>query len=158
MIFATMGTQIPFDRFLRMLDQVAPLLKGEQIIAQTIPGHYKPTNFETVGLIGTELFTRYIESARIIVSHAGMGTIINALTARKPIVVVPRMASLGEHRNEHQLATARRLGEMGFVHVANDATQLLDALTTDSLQKLRTIADTAPASMVRAISGALDKN
>lgn len=157
MIFATMGTQIPFDRFLRMLDQVAPLLKGEQIIAQTIPGHYKPANFETVGLIGPELFTRYIESARIIVSHAGMGTIINALTAHKHIVVVPRMASLGEHRNDHQLATARRLGEMGFVHVANDATQLLDALTTDSLQNLRTIADTAPDSMVCAISRALDK-
>ncbi len=155
MIFATMGTQIPFDRFLRMLDQVAPLLKGEQIIAQTIEGHYKPKNFETVGLIGPELFSRYVESARIVVSHAGMGTIISALTARRPIVVVPRKASLGEHRNEHQLATARRLKDMGFVHVADDATQLLDALNPDRSHPLPTIADDAPAPMVEAIAEAL---
>ena len=155
MIFATMGTQIPFDRFLRMLDQVAPLLKGERIIAQTIPGAYKPENFETVGLIAPELFKRYIDEARVVVSHAGMGTIISALTARKPIVVVPRRASLGEHRNEHQLATAGRLSEMGFVHVAHDATALLDFLTNNTPQTLRTIADTAPAKMVAEITRSL---
>lgn len=154
MIFATMGTQIPFDRFLRMLDQVAPLLNGEQIIAQTISGTYKPTNFETVGLIGPELFNRYISSARVIVAHAGMGTIISALTAHKPIVVVPRIAAQGEHRNEHQLATARRLSEMGLIHVAENATALLDFLNSDPTS-LRTIAATAPKEMVETISKAL---
>ena len=34
MIFATTGTQLPFDRFIRMLDDLAPLI-DEEIIAQT---------------------------------------------------------------------------------------------------------------------------
>ena len=37
---------------------------------------------------------------------------------------MPRVAALGEHRNEHQLATARRFGELGRVHVAADEHQL----------------------------------
>jgi hypothetical protein len=37
---------------------------------------------------------------------------------------MPRRASLGEQRNEHQLATARRLSELGKINVAMDETEL----------------------------------
>lgn len=151
MIFATMGTQIPFDRFLKMLDDIAPSLNGEKIIAQTIPGVYKPVNFEHVGMLKPDIFSQYIKDARIIISHAGMGSIISALVAKKPIVVVPRIAALGEHRNEHQLATAHRLGEMGFVHVANDSSELLKFVDPSFPHKLRTISEYAPPQMVDAI-------
>jgi hypothetical protein len=41
---------------------------------------------------------------------------------------MPRRASLGEHRNDHQLATARALAARGQVRVALDETQLGEAL------------------------------
>jgi hypothetical protein len=42
--------------------------------------------------------------------------------------VVPRIAALGEHRNEHQMATAKRFAELGKVNVAFDTAELPAAL------------------------------
>lgn len=41
MIFATIGTQAPFDRFIKILDEIAPM-SNELIIAQTYKGRYQP--------------------------------------------------------------------------------------------------------------------
>jgi hypothetical protein len=41
---------------------------------------------------------------------------------------MPKLARLGEHRNEHQLATARRMMSMGNVTVAFDEAELREKL------------------------------
>lgn len=151
MIFVTMGTQLPFDRFLKMLDQVVPRLGGEEVVAQVIPASYVPCNFATRGFIAPDEFSALVAQARVVVAHAGMGTIISALTARKPIVVVPRRASIGEHRNEHQLATAGRLGKLGYVYVADNADELAALLTSETLPPLRAISAAAAPSLVDAL-------
>ena len=46
----------------------------------------------------------------------------------KPILIMPKKASLGEQRNEHQLATARRMKEMAKVSVAFDEMELREKL------------------------------
>ena len=46
MIFATIGTQAPFDRFIKILDEIAPM-SNELIIAQTYKGRYQPKNIKT---------------------------------------------------------------------------------------------------------------
>ena len=66
------------------------------------------------------------------ISHAGMGSIITALELGKRIIVMPRRANLGEHRNDHQLATAKRLSEQGRIMVAFTEQELVDKL--DQLQ------------------------
>jgi UDP-N-acetylglucosamine transferase subunit ALG13 len=63
-------------------------------------------------------------AADAIVAHAGIGTILTALELGKPVLVMPRRAKFGEHRNDHQLATARRFAELGRVSVAFDETEL----------------------------------
>lgn len=146
-----MGTQIPFDRFLRMMDEVAPLMNGEEIVAQIIADKYKPVNFKTVGFIAPDDFDDYVRRARLIVSHAGMGSIISALDAGKPIVVVPRIAKLGEHRNEHQLATADALEKLGYIHVARNTDELRTLLCNDKLETLRHTDKYAPQEFVDAI-------
>ena len=37
---------------------------------------------------------------------------------------MPRKAALGEHRNDHQAASARKLSEQGLIEVAWDADEL----------------------------------
>ena len=49
-----------------------------------------------------------MDAAAAIVAHAGMGTILTALETGKRLLVMPRRAALGEHRNDHQLATVSR--------------------------------------------------
>lgn len=47
MIFATVGTQAPFDRFVKLLDKIAPELE-EEIIAQTCKGEYQMRDRKSV--------------------------------------------------------------------------------------------------------------
>lgn len=151
MIFATIGTQAPFDRFIKMLDELAPQM-DEEIVAQTYNGAYKAQNIKTVDFLPPDVFNDYFKRARLIVSHAGMGTIISALTMNKPIIVMPRLASLGEHRNDHQMATAMRLDELGYIHVAYDKKQLEELLLNTDVKPLRQIGERASRSLIASLS------
>lgn len=128
MILVTVGTQIPFDRLIEWVDQIAPRLHGEEIVAQSCAGTYTPRHFTTRHFIQPDQFEQLMDRARIIVAHAGTGTILSAMRRRKPIIVVPRLASLGEHRNDHQLATAKSLATAYHVAVATSAAQLSDLI------------------------------
>jgi UDP-N-acetylglucosamine transferase subunit ALG13 len=66
--------------------------------------------------------------AELIVAHAGMGSVLTALRHRRAILVLPRIAARGEHRNDHQLATARWLSTRPGVHVAWDEAELAGRL------------------------------
>jgi UDP-N-acetylglucosamine transferase subunit ALG13 len=60
-----------------------------------------------------------------------MGTIISALEVGKPLVLLPRLASMGEHRNDHQLGTARHFTRFGCIRVASsedDVARRIDEL------------------------------
>ena len=117
MIFVTIGTQLPFDRLIKIIDGLAPQL-NEEVVAQVYQCGFTPQNIKTVDFLAPDEFNALFDKARLIVSHAGMGTILSALQKDKPIIVFPRIAALGEHRNEHQLATAHKFKKMGAVNVA----------------------------------------
>lgn len=132
MIFVTVGTQLPFDRLVRVVDEWAGRSGRADVVAQVGPGLYVPRHIRHQAFISPPEFSRNIEAAKLIVSHAGMGTILNALGLGKPILVMPRRANLGEHRNDHQLATARRFKELGRIMVAMDEVEM--AAQLDSLE------------------------
>ena len=77
-------------------------------------------NIRTVEFLPPDEFNKLFSKARLIVAYAGMGTIISAMRQHKPIIIFPRIAAWGEHRNEHQLATAQKMKELGYVYVATD--------------------------------------
>lgn len=128
MIFVTIGTQEPFDRLIKAVDEIAPLLGQLEIVAQVSKSNYKVKNMQTLDFASPTDFNTYFEKASLIISHAGMGTIISALEKGKPIVVLPRLLKFNEHRSDHQLATAKRLVELNYVHVAFDEAELKDKI------------------------------
>lgn len=147
MIFATIGTQAPFDRFVRMIDELAEGLE-EEVVVQTIGLGYEPKNLKVVGFLAPDVFADYFQRARIVVAHAGMGTILSALRQGKPLIIVPQLASLGEHRNDHQMATAMRMDELGYVNVAYDKRQLAELLGRADLRPLKLIGPEASEGLV----------
>ena len=155
MIFATIGTQAPFDRFVKMLDEVCEGM-NEEVICQTIGCTYDAMNIRIIGFVAPDEFNKIFSEARLIIAHAGMGTILSALKQQKPIIVVPRLASLGEHRNDHQMATAMRMHELGYVNVAYDKAQLKDLLSSD-LKPMKIIGDSASESLVKSIAEFIDE-
>jgi len=127
-IFATVGTQLPFDRMIAALDDWAGTQPDREVFAQVGPGQFAPRHIQYRRFISPAECRARMVAADAIVAHAGMGTILTALELGKPLLVVPRRASLGEHRNEHQLATARRFAETGRLAVAFDESELAERL------------------------------
>ena len=156
MIFVTIGTQLPFDRLIKIIDELAPQL-NEEVIAQVYQCGFTPQNIKTVDFLAPDEFNTLFDKARLIISHAGMGTILSALQKDKPIIVFPRIAALGEHRNEHQLATARKFKEMGTVNVAMSEEELRELLHKD-LQPKKNIGEFASVSLIKAVEDFIDFN
>lgn len=123
-IFLTVGTQLPFDRLVKAMDLWCADNPEVEVFGQIAdPGEngYKPSHYKWQSYVEPEEFNRYYDHASLVVGHAGMGSIISALTNGKPILIMPRSASLGEHRNDHQMATAARFkGRQGITVSENE--------------------------------------
>lgn len=156
MIFVTIGTQLPFDRLIRIIDKLAPQL-DEEIVAQVYKCGFSPQNIKTVDFLAPDEFNVLFDKARLIISHAGMGTILSALQKEKPIIVFPRIAALGEHRNEHQLATARKFKEMGTVNVAMNEEELTSMLLKGNQATHQHIGNSASPSLIQSIQKFIDE-
>ena len=128
MIFITIGTSLPFDRLVRAMDALAPDFPNQRFVAQIGEGAYTPANIPFVRMLSAVDYAQHIEAARVIVAHAGMGSLISAVEAGRPIVALPRRLAFGEINTDHQVATARRwMGKAG-VHVAMEDQDLQAAL------------------------------
>jgi UDP-N-acetylglucosamine transferase subunit ALG13 len=124
-LFLTVGTQLPFDRLIRAVDHWAGDNPNHalNLFGQIGPvgrTNHVPQNFEWTEFLAPEAFSERFASATHILSHAGMGTIISAMVAGKPITILARRASLGEQRNDHQLATVQNFQTKPGIHIAPD--------------------------------------
>lgn len=134
MILATVGTQLPFDRLISTVDQWAGERNRGDVFAQIGVSKHTPRHLRWSRFFKPDEFQQQLNEASVVVAHAGIGSILSALELGKPVVVFPRLARFGEHRNDHQLATARRFQAMGLVSVAFDEEELkrqLDELSVD---------------------------
>ena len=159
MIFVTIGTQEPFDRLIKAVDEIAPLAEQQIFLVQASLNTYEPQNFKTVDFMDPTEFELQFNKADLIVGHAGMGTIISALEKRKPIVVMPRLLKYAEHRNEHQLATVRKLKTLGYIHIANDENDLQRILLDSfkhGLKPLHQVGKYASSSLLESLKQFMD--
>ena len=130
-IFVSVGSQLPFDRLCRIIDSWSLNNPQLTVVFQTGVSCY---TFTSESVIAKDFLTQseylsYLQSCTLFISHAGIGSIVSALDAEKPVIIVPRRANLNEHRNDHQFATAKRFLNFKGVYVAFDELQLLELLT-----------------------------
>ncbi|MFG0259652.1 MAG: glycosyltransferase [Phycisphaerales bacterium JB041] len=151
MILVTVGAQMPFDRMTRAIDAWAAERGRTDIFAQIGTTDFVPRAIEWTPFLEPEEFKARVRDADILVAHAGMGSIISALEAGKPILVMPRRGDLRETRNDHQVATAERFLEMGRVSVAFDEEELKTKL--DMLDSMRASGAISPWASPELIAG-----
>ena len=121
MIFVTVGSDVPFSRLVKQVDVWSKDNPGQRIFAQVGrlgPADYVPQAMAWTEMLSADDFDRRCAEARLIVAHAGMGSIISALQIGKPIVILPRSGRLRETRNDHQFATAKRFSDRPGIFVA----------------------------------------
>lgn len=57
----------------------------------------------------------FIKSANLIITHGGVGTIIEGINLKKKIIAVPRLKQYKEHVNDHQLQIIENFDSKGYI-------------------------------------------
>ena len=127
-ILVAVGTQFAFDRLIRTVDEWAAASGTRDVIAQIGPSSYVPAHIRADAFFPPRQFEALLDQAELVVAHCGMGSILSALSRGKPIIMMPRLAAHGEHRNDHQHATAQRFSDRPGVTVAWDEKDLRNCL------------------------------
>lgn len=117
MILVGLGTQ---DKsFERLLKQVDKEIKNgninEEVIVQAGYTKYESKNMKIFDYVTQEELNEYVNKARLIITHAGVGSILNGLENNKKVIAVPRLEKYKEHANDHQVQIAEQFSEEGYV-------------------------------------------
>ena len=130
MIFVSVGTnEARFDRLLHTVAELA--LEEEMLIQHGHSVRIERLNATLVDFLPFEGMVEAIRTARVVVTHAGVGSVMVALANGKCPVVVPRRKAFGEAVDDHQLQLGRRFAASGLVTLVEDPAALGDALALD---------------------------
>lgn len=132
-VMFTAGTQFAFPRLAEAVRQVAVRQPAWSLVFQAGPGaalaaFAERSTVQAAALFPADHFQECFNAADLVVTHAGMGNIIACLEAGKPCMLLPRQARLGEHRNDHQVDTARAMTQRYPVPVFDEVEALVAAV------------------------------
>lgn len=129
MIFITVGTQFPFDRLIRSIDQaIKKSILSETFFAQIGKSSYIPRHFGYVDYLDKGLFDLKVKEADALISHAGIGSLMLAFDYQKPVLLMPRSPQYHEVVNNHQIDTAKEFEKLGHVLAAYDENELIEKI------------------------------
>lgn len=130
MILVLLGTQN--NSFHRLLEEIQKNIDNENIQEEVVvqKGY---TKFESKDMtiydeLPIEKFNELIEKADLVITHGGVGSIINSITRGKKVIAVPRLKKYNEHVNDHQLDIIQTFDEMGYIIGIQEVQQLGEAI------------------------------
>ncbi len=126
MVLVLLGTQ---DKsFKRMLKEVVNQIdKGnikDKVIVQAGHTKYISNKMKIFDFVKEEDIKRYIKNANYIITHGGVGSIMDGIKNNKKIIAVPRLKKYYEHTNDHQLEIVREFDKEGYIIGLNDVNEL----------------------------------
>ena len=159
MILVLLGTQK--NNFYRLLDAVQKNIENgtikDKVIVQSGHTKYKSADMEIFDLIPMDKMNSLIDTANLIITHGGVGSIVGALKKHKKIIVMARLSKYGEHVNNHQQEIVSIFEEKGFIKSINSAGDL-----TKVLQEIDTftpnIYQSNTENIIEIIENFIDKN
>ena len=130
MILVILGTQDkPFNRLLEAVDKACQkkIIK-DKVIVQAGTTKYESKNMEIFDLIPINKFNSLVGKADLIITHGGVGSIIQGLKKGKKIIAVPRLKKYGEHTNDHQFQIIDEFTRQGYIIPCKDLNKLDEVL------------------------------
>lgn len=153
MIFASVGSMLPFDRFVMAVDEWAAAHPSEDVFLQIGDGEYEPRHAPFARMMAHDEYRRRLGLCQLFVAHVGMGSILQSLEAGKQLLMLPRLARLREHTTDHQLHTAARFRNVRGLIVVES----VEALQATMTQLLREPLSTSPGISDRAQAAMLER-
>jgi beta-1,4-N-acetylglucosaminyltransferase len=129
MIFVTIGVMYGFERLVTRMDEIAGKI-SESVVMQIGETVYQPKYAKYFKYTSRDEMEDLYRNARVIVGHAGIGTITKALEHKKTVILVPRMKKYNELINDHQLEIAKELEKEGTATIVYNIEDLESALKT----------------------------
>ncbi|KQN36511.1 hypothetical protein ASG37_12970 [Sphingomonas sp. Leaf407] len=153
MILLSVGTQLPFDRLVRAVDDWALAAARDDVVGQIGPSSYRPQTIRAFDFLDHGRFRALQADCSLMVSHAGMGSIITAMELGKPIILLARDHRLGEHRNAHQTSTIRHFAQLPGVYAARDTAEVVALLDrADTLLARPSASTSAPPEFTERLA------
>lgn len=120
-ILVTLGTIAPY-RFDRLVESVLAAIRPDDTVTwqlgttmrSDLPGDVR-------SYISAEDFGSLARYVDVVVTHAGVGTLLSMLDAGIRPVVMARRADMGEHIDDHQSQVAAYLAQQGLIHLVSGA-------------------------------------
>jgi UDP-N-acetylglucosamine transferase subunit ALG13 len=147
----------PFTRLLTAVAANAPALPQPV----TVQHGHTPFNSDTcrgIPFLEMSEFEKLIAESQLVVAHAGVGGIFQALQAGKVPVVVPRRRDLSEHIDDHQVSLARALSRTDRVVVVEDIALLLGGAREAMARQSASSSSLREVAMVQLVADALRKS
>lgn len=118
-----------------MIREVERLADDHQIIVQTGHSQYTSNKMELFDFMTPEKLKVLYEKADYIITHAGAGSIFQAIKDGKKTIAVPRLKKYDEHVDDHQLQLASKLQDMQYLLTFNDGDEIVE--TFDKLKEFK---------------------
>lgn len=117
MIFVTVGNHFQgFDRLIKKADEIASHTSYD-ILIQKGYSYYRPQSARYFDFVPMQEAMQYIQASELVISHAGIGTIILCKEYGIPLIIFPRRKKYGEHGTDHQVEIARAIEERKDDHI-----------------------------------------
>ncbi|HIS90986.1 MAG TPA: glycosyltransferase [Candidatus Faecisoma merdavium] len=158
MIFVTVGThEQPFNRLIKKVDElVASGDIKEKVVVQTGFSTYKPKHCEVHKMMSFDEMQQALKDARIVITHGGPSSFIEALQFGKVPIVVPRQEKYHEHVNDHQVEFTKLIAKrMNNIIPVYDVNNLLN--TINDYNEITKIKNSGESSNNKQFNEKLEK-
>ncbi len=159
MIFVTLGTQ---DKgFPRLLEAIEKQIQNgnikEKVIVQAGLTEYESKNMEIYKLMPMQQFDKYVKECDLLITHAGVGSIMSGLKNNKKVIAAARLKEYGEHNNNHQVQIATEFSNLGYILYLEDFDKLGELLKKSKTFKPRKYENNNK-NFVKIIENFIDNN
>ncbi|MCP8617487.1 PssE/Cps14G family polysaccharide biosynthesis glycosyltransferase [Salirhabdus salicampi] len=130
MIFVVLGThELPFPRLLQEVERVKQEgLIEDEIIVQCGHTKYESDVMTLKPFFSFDKMDLLYDQARLIISHAGSGSIISGVKKGKKVIAAPRLKKHGEHNDDHQLELVDVFTKKGHILAWHEQDRLEDMI------------------------------
>lgn len=122
MILVVLGTQdLAFKRIIKEVEtlKIAGII-NEKVIVQAGHTEYVSDVLEIFDFVNIDEFNKLVKESNMIVTHGGVGSILQGVINNKRILAVPRLKKYGEHCNNHQIEVCDEFSKQGYITVYHD--------------------------------------
>ena len=131
MILVTLGTQD--KKFYRILEELAKLINKEKINDEVIvqagcSSDFKSDSMKIFDLIPMDEFDDLISKCDLLITHGGVGSILNGVKHGKKVIAIPRLSKYGEHVNDHQIQIVNNFSDEGYILKVDNINDLFETI------------------------------